>query len=78
MNACCQRTCAATIAYEDADIVKQPGAAEGDLTRCAVSGVVIVVNGETPKIAHAGNQYVMCCDACAKKFRADPARYLRS
>jgi hypothetical protein len=74
----CQGSCAAKIAYQESDIVPQPGAREGDLTRCVVSGVVFKVSSGNPKTAHAGNDYILCCQACAERFSANPALYVKS
>lgn len=78
MSSVCQRSCATKVAYEESDIVKQPGANQGDLTRCVVSGVVIKSGNDNPKVEHSGNSYILCCEGCAKKFRQEPTRFIRS
>ncbi len=78
MAGVCQGACAARIAYQESDIVPQPGASPGNLTRCLVSGVVFVVGDGNPKIEHEGKSYYLCCNGCAGKFRENPGRFLRS
>jgi len=78
MAAVCQGSCAAKFAYQEADVVPQPGAHQGDLTRCVVSGVVFKAGDGNPKIAHAGNDYILCCNGCAGKFHENPGRFVKS
>jgi hypothetical protein len=63
--------------YESSEIVAQPGAEDGDLARCPVSGVVFAVASDHPRIVAGDDAYRLCCDGCAKKFRAEPARFVR-
>ena len=78
MSFVCERSCAAKVAYQEADLAPQPGAKDGDLTRCPVSGVVFEVAARNPSIEYAGHRYRLCCQGCEKKFRADPARFVAS
>ncbi|MBI1796616.1 MAG: hypothetical protein HYR74_06140 [Candidatus Eisenbacteria bacterium] len=75
MSGACGKSCAAKNVTA-ADIVAQPGAIAGKATRCPVSGVVFRVDATKPRVRFAGNDYVMCCDACAKKFKKDPKRFV--
>lgn len=59
--------------------VKAPGTANvGDKTTCPVSGEEFVVEASSPKVEHEGKTYYFCCSGCDKKFKADPAKYLKS
>ena len=75
MAGVCQKSCATRQAYDEVDIVPQPGAVVGRLTRCPVSGVVFTVNEHGTAVSYAGSTWYLCCDGCAKKFRRDPARF---
>jgi hypothetical protein len=78
MAGVCQGTCAAKIAYQESDVVAQPGANPGNLTRCVVSGVVFQVGNGNPRVDHAGKSYYLCCKGCAGKFRENPGRFVKS
>jgi YHS domain-containing protein len=57
--------------------VKPIGEAQiGDTSNCPVSGEEFVVTADSPKAEHDGKTYYFCCSGCAKKFAADPAKYL--
>lgn len=57
--------------------LKAPGEAQvGDRSTCPVSGEEFVVTAESPKVEHEGKTYYMCCPGCAKKFQAEPAKYI--
>lgn len=56
---------------------KAPGAAAvGDKSVCLVSGEDFTVAADSPKVEHEGKTYYFCCGGCAKKFQADPKKYL--
>lgn len=56
---------------------KAPGAAAvGDKSVCPVSGEEITVAADSPKVDYEGKTYYFCCGGCAKKFQADPKKYL--
>jgi YHS domain-containing protein len=56
---------------------KAPGTAKvGDKSVCIVSGEEITVAADSPKVEHEGKTYYFCCGGCAKKFQADPKKYL--
>ena len=76
MTAICQKACATTIAFKESDVVGQPGAKRGDLTRCPVSGVVFKVGFTNPTVAHKGATYRFCCSMCSKEFKAKPAHFV--
>jgi hypothetical protein len=78
MSGVCQFSCAEQKPFNEADLVAQPGAGDGDLTRCPVSGVVFTVAADRPRVAHGGADYMTCCGPCAEKLRKDPRHYLRS
>lgn len=74
MAGVCRMSCA-THAYDAADVVAQPGAIVGRLTRCPVSGVVFTVEDDATAVTHAGQTWYLCCDGCKETFRKDPARF---
>ena len=76
MAAVCERACATRIAYHPGDIVAQPGAVIGRLTRSPVSGVVFAVNTGSAHVDYAGKTYYLCCDRCSGKFHEAPARFV--
>lgn len=58
--------------------VKPIGEAKvGDKTLCPVSGEDFVVAADSPKVELDGKTYYFCCPGCAKKFQADPQKYLK-
>jgi len=74
----CEAACSAHVDADAVTLVAQPGAAEGDYTRCPVSGVVFAVTGVQPHFAWQGADYYTCCDGCAKALARDPGRYITS
>jgi len=78
MSVVCERSCAVKEKYDEADLVLQPGAREGDLTRCPVSGVVFHVTAAHPRVEYRGQAFRLCCGGCEGKFRANPARFVSS
>ena len=62
--------------YDPADVVAQPGAEVGDITRCPVSGEVFVVTADSTFLDHEGQDVYFCCSSCIRRFQRDPARYL--
>ncbi|APR81769.1 Hypothetical protein A7982_07118 [Minicystis rosea] len=57
--------------------LKAPGTAQvGDKTICPVSGEDFTVAADSPKVELEGKTYYFCCSGCAKKFQADPKKYL--
>jgi hypothetical protein len=75
MSMMCERSCAAKN-YDKATVVAQPGAHDGQLTRCPVSGVVFKVQKDNAAVKYAGKEWVTCCGSCAKKLVAAPERFL--
>jgi hypothetical protein len=73
----CRFACATKSKYDAKSVVAQPGAKKGGLTQCPVSGVVFGVDAARPHVRVGADQYVTCCDACAKKLRKDPRRFVR-
>lgn len=58
--------------------VKKPGDAKvGEKTTCPVSGEEFVVTADSPKADHNGKTYYFCCPGCDKKFKADPAKFMK-
>lgn len=56
-----------------------PGEAKpGDKTTCPVSGEEFVVDGSSPHVEHEGKTYYFCCSGCDKRFKADPAKFLKT
>lgn len=66
---------------EDAPAPKENPAAKADaypLKTCIVSGEKFGGDmGEPVTITHEGRTIKFCCDGCIKKFKADPAKYLK-
>ena len=78
MSATCRfSSCATKLAYKESDIVAQPRAEVGDLTRCPVSGVVFAVDEGRPQVRIGQADYVTCCDVCAQKLRRNPSWFIR-
>ncbi|MFO0755282.1 MAG: YHS domain-containing protein [Byssovorax sp.] len=49
----------------------------GDKTHCPVSGEDFTVAADSPKVELDGKTYYFCCPGCAKKFQADPQKFLK-
>lgn len=60
--------------YGDAEIVDQPGAKIGDLTRCPISGSVFPVTDASPAIEQKGETYYTCCGGCTAELEKSFAR----
>lgn len=61
----------------EADILPNDGTRKvGDITRCARNGSVMTITADTATAEYNGGTYYFCCDGCAKKFLADPEKYL--
>jgi len=73
----CRFACATKLTYDATSVVAQPGARQGRLTQCPVSGVVFVVDAERPRVRVGADDYVTCCDTCAEKLRKNPRRFVR-
>lgn len=65
----CRFACATELSYDGEAVVPQPGARDGRLTQCPVSGVVFSVDARRPHVRFGGDEYVTCCDTCAQKLR---------
>jgi hypothetical protein len=76
MSGPCRFSCATKLEHDAKDVLAQPGATNGRLTQCPVSGVVFAVDADRPHVRIAGRAYVTCCEGCAKKLERDPRRYL--
>jgi len=58
--------------------LKKPGeAGVGDTSSCPVSGEEFDIDEHSPKVEHAGKTYYFCCKGCAKKFQADPQKFMQ-
>jgi YHS domain-containing protein len=70
---------AATAAASAGAVAPKPmGEAKvGDTTLCPVSGEDFVVAADSPKVELDGKTYYFCCPGCAKKFQADPQKYMK-
>ncbi len=77
MSGMCRFSCATKLKYNARNVLAQPGAQPGKLTRCPVSGVVFAVDANRPHVRIAGNEYVTCCDHCVAKLKKDPRHYLK-
>jgi len=73
----CRFACATRLKYKAESVVAQPGAKDGRLTQCPVSGVVFNVDAKRPHVRVGADEYVTCCNACADKLRKNPRRFVR-
>lgn len=78
MSSVCRFSCATQEPYEAKDVVAQPDALAGRLTRCPVSGVVFTVDADRPRTLRAGHEFVFCCDQCRAKFAKNPTRFVKA
>ena len=60
--------------YGDAEIVAQPGAKVGDLTRCPISSSVFQVSEDSPSTVQKGESYSTCCAGCIAQLEQSFAR----
>lgn len=67
---------APAIDVPESEIVRQPGAAVGDATRCPVSGEAFRVTETSASVDHEGQQVFFCCGSCARPFLRNPEQYL--
>src|SRR5262245_4213726 len=74
--AMCSFSCAAKVAYREADLHAQPGVRDGQLARCPVSGVVFRADARRPRVHLATGEYVTCCGNCAAKLEKSPGRFI--
>ena len=74
----CQFACATKAKYDAKSVIAQPGARNGKLTQCPVSGVVFSVDKKRPHVRLGADDYVTCCDTCAEKLRKTPRRFVRA
>jgi len=74
----CQFACATKAKYDAKSVVAQPGAKDGKLTQCPVSGVVFSVDKQRPHVGVGADDYVTCCGTCAEKLRKYPRRFVRA
>ena len=78
MASVCEMSCAAAAEpYSEADVIAQPGAQVGQLTRCPVSEVVFTVTDSHASYEKDGQTWYTCCGGCMKKLEADTARFLQ-
>jgi hypothetical protein len=68
MTKVCEMGCALKGRVDEKQIVNQPGAKEGDLVRCPVSGVAFRVKMDSLEIVFNGHSYFTCCPSCAARF----------
>lgn len=74
----CRFACATKATYDGKSVIAQPGAKDGKLTQCPVSGVVFSVDTKRPHVRVGADDYVTCCDTCAEKLRKNPRRFVRA
>ena len=79
-TACCAATHPApTGAVPIAAAAAAPGEVRvGDRAVCPVSGEEFIVSATSPWVEHEGRIVYFCCSECARKFAAEPAKYLRN
>lgn len=73
----CRFACGTQAKYDAKTVAAQPGAKDGKLTQCPVSGVVFNVDAKRPRVRFGADDYVTCCDTCAEKLRKNPRRFVR-
>ncbi len=73
----CRFACATRGKVDAKSVVAQPGARDGQLTQCPVSGVVFTVDAGRPHVGVGSDDFVTCCDTCAEKLRKQPRRFVR-
>ena len=73
----CRFSCAIQSKYDAKSVMAQPGAKDGKLTQCPVSGVVFSVDPKRPRVRIGSDDYVTCCESCAAKLRKNPRRFVR-
>ena len=77
MASVCEMSCAASAeSYSEADVVAQPGAQVGQLTRCPVSGVVFTVTEDHASHEKDGLTWYTCCGGCMKKLEGNASHFL--
>jgi hypothetical protein len=57
------------------NVVAQPGAKTGDVTKCPVDADLFTVASNSPRVKASKSTYVVCCKGCAVAFKKDPKRY---
>ena len=62
----------------DGPVLPVSEAKPGDRTRCLVTNTVFRVTNDSPSVEHDGKKYFFCCEGCADKFKATPAKFLGS
>jgi len=72
----CSQSCGLHSGRERKLARAQPGANEGDVTFCPVSGAVFRVTPQTPQRAARGKVLFFCCEACAAFFTQHEAQVL--
>lgn len=73
-NGCSNGSCGTRI--PNAPVSPQPGAALGQQVYCPVSGVVLRIKDSTPKVDVNGKPMYVCCEGCARHFKANHERVL--
>ncbi len=73
-NGCSNGSCGTRI--PNAAVSPQPGAAPGQQVYCPVSGVVLRIKDATPKVDVNGKPMYVCCEGCARHFKANRERVL--
>lgn len=74
----CRFACATKAKYDAKSVMAQPGARDGKLTQCPVSGVIFSVDATRPHVQVGADDYVTCCETCAEKLRKNPRRFVRA
>jgi YHS domain-containing protein len=75
-GASCPCKLQATAGSEGAPVVAPGEAGIGDRSTCPVSGEEFLISERSPTVEHEGRTYYFCCHGCAKRFEANPAKYL--
>lgn len=47
------------------------------LTKCVISEETLGEHGKPVKVTHEGTDVYLCCKACLKDFKKDPATYVK-
>jgi len=61
---------------DPADIIAQPGASVGDITRCPMSGMLFRVEDTSAFSEYQGQNVYFCCAGCIRRFERNPEAHL--
>lgn len=62
--------------FEGREVVDNWMAQVGDVTVCPISGNKFEVKEDSGRYEHQGYTFVLCCEHCTEKVKAEPGKYL--